>query len=393
MATSPVIETKQACSSSEKDDFSYFDIMVLGRTGQGKSTLANKLLGIDPEYKELLGVPQEERKLLTSVIKQWGYEKEKFYFEIGNENGSVTKTCDVLSNENTMTRVLDTVGFNNMELTQKYGVIKGNVQLFRWILQSQRAHDLRFSRVLYFLPNRGPPERAEGTLQEEIKVMYGYFEQQIFDIMVIIVTNNKRDHYQLAGFSEGDMADTREVFLAAFEAATSTTLPKCPPVVYIPFNEHYQMIMNHVISAEVISDAEMLRFSPEFPKNRNIEGELEHIPISKNRYECTNCTFRIDIENKLEEIPLGQNEIYCSSKCHPFFIQKYSTTYKILGGIGHICTFGIWLFFEGSWPGFTNSKKVCGSCQQPPGSEGCYPVQQSIENNGQTFVVNHLPKN
>ena len=69
-------------------------------------------------------------------------------------------------------------------------MIKGNLQGFRWILQAQRAHDLRFSRVIYFFPIRGPPERADGHLQEEIKVMHGFFGQKIFDLMVVVVTNN-----------------------------------------------------------------------------------------------------------------------------------------------------------------------------------------------------------
>ena len=83
-----------------------------------------------------------------------------------------------LSNERNMNQVLNTRGFVDTENTRKYGVLKGNLQSFRWILQTQRAHNLCFSCVLYLLPNRGPPERSNGTLQEEIHVMYSFFGQK-----------------------------------------------------------------------------------------------------------------------------------------------------------------------------------------------------------------------
>ena len=388
MATS---EVDKSCSSSKKDDtFQYFDVMVLGRTGQGKSTLANKLLGIDSEDKELMGVPQTKENFIAGVIKQLDFESDnKFYFETDDGSESVTKTCKVLLNESNMTRVLDTMGFNTA--IESYGSMKSNVECLMQILEVQQAHDLRFSRALYFLPNRGPPERAEGTLQEEIKVMYGYFGQHIFDIMVIIVTNNKRDHYQLAGFSEGDMADTREVFLAAFEAVTSTTLPKCPPVVYIPFNEHHQMILDHVKSAKVISDANRLCFSQEYPQNCNIQAEIK----SNSEYKCTHCAVIVAFERSPfgEELPIcviaenGAEEVYNDSKCHPSFIPKYSILTRMLGGLGYFLSLSLLSRFL---PAFWNPEKVCSNCREPPGSKGCCIVNQTIELNGQNYFVNHL---
>ena len=176
-----VEETQASHEGSDEEESSYTDFMMIGRTGYGKSTVGNKLLGIDPVTKSLLD-PSRMGEDVTNVIQLWELDGDgKHYFEMGDGRESVTMKCKVLSNERNMNRVLDTRGFADTENTRKYGVIKGNLQSFRWILQTQRAHNLRFSRVLYFLPNHGPPERSDGTLQEKIRVMYSFFGQKRCD--------------------------------------------------------------------------------------------------------------------------------------------------------------------------------------------------------------------
>ena len=413
-------------SDSDEEESSYSDIMMVGRTGFGKSTVGNKLLGIDSETKSLLGVYRKGEDI-TNVIKQWDFDGDKIhYFETGEGTGSVTKKCKVLSNETTMDRVLDTRGFADTENTRKFGVIKGNLQSFRWILQAQRAYNLRFSRVLYFLPNRGPPERSDGTLQEEISVMYSYFGQIIFDVMVIVVTNNKRDRYQQIGFSEEDIAETKKVFTDAFSKVTGTDLPKCPPVIYIPFNEDHTKVMRMVIGADVISDAEVLYFSPEYPKVRKFDEEGEEAPLVKIsspidekketfrkyrgkcfRFEdrCTRCAIKLIVQERLPsgaEIPVrvfyenGDEEEYDNTYCHPFFIPKYTRPVRIIGGIAHVIAIalGMGKVYERiskkkSWPTLTNYEEVCVHCKEPPGSDGCAAVNQPIEICGQDYRVDH----
>jgi energy-coupling factor transporter ATP-binding protein EcfA2 len=398
MATSATDQVEATPNSQNDDDeFSYYDVLVIGRTGMGKSTLANKLLGINPETKVLF----EAGEGMTSVIKKWDIEGDSnLYFEIGESNESVTKTCKVLSNENTMIRVLDAPGFNDVDMTQAYGVTRGNSQCFRWILQALRQHDLRFSRILYLFPVRGLPERADGTIQEEIKVMHDCFGQRIFDLLVIAVTNNKRERYQQAGFLEDDLREIKEIFLGAYEAATESDLPKCPPIIYVPFIEDHTSISNRITGAEVISDAEYLSFSPEYPIYRDIDKSgKEAGNISTDL--CKNCAILIITEKS----PTGgevsvhvrcQNDredeakAYDTSSCHPFFVQKYSRFAKITGGIFHIITLGFSLLcYSWTWPGFTNSEKVCVRCRQPAGYDGCCPVKKSINIKGKDYKVDH----
>ena len=419
--------TTQAGSEEdeEEEESSYFDVMMIGKTGSGKSTVGNRLLDIDPETKVLMEAYRVGEDI-NNVIKRWDLDcDDKHYFAVGDGKESVTKKCKVLSNEKNKDRVLDTRGFADTENTRKYGVINGNLQSFRWILQAQKTHNLRFSRVLYFLPNRGPPERADGTLQEEISVMYSFFGQQIFDVMVVIVTNNKGDRYQQAGFSEENFAETSEVFRSAFRMAADTDLPKYPPVVYIAYGENP---FKKILSADVISDAERLYFSPEYT-TKTASGkfwqgadfetsvrmtldmtrkEMKHVlskfegKCFKFEDRCARCAMKV-IQQKLPsgtEVPVDVVDVSGSvmkhddSRCHAFFIPKHSLFVRFVGGVAHLVTFGIGKMYERiskrkTWPWFTNSEEVCLVCKNPPGSSGCSPVNQCVEIRGESYMVAH----
>ena len=98
----------------------------------------------------------------------------------------------------------------------------------------KEKHSIVFCRVLYF-PNRGPPKHAEGTLQEEVKVVYEFLGEDIFNIMVIITTNQKE--HQKNGFTEEDISTTTRAFTRAYKRVTGFSLRRCPPILYLPFHE------------------------------------------------------------------------------------------------------------------------------------------------------------
>ena len=401
-------------SDEEEEESSYFDVMMIGRTGSGKSTVGNTLLEVDPDTKKLM-VGYRACDDITTIIKRWdGNGDQKHYFEVGDGSESVTRSCKVLSNEKNKDRVLDTRGFADTENTRRDGVINGNLQSFRWILQAQKMYDLRFSRVLYFLPSRGPPLRADGTLQEEIKVMHSFFGLQIFDVMVVVVTNNKRPHHQQAGFTEEDLAETREVFEHTFRTATGVTLSKYPPVVYIAYKENP---FKKVVGADVISDAEKLYFflEQEAALTSSVQISLDMALTEKKRIltmcggkyfkfedRCLRCAVKI-IQEKLpsgKEVPVsvveadGSKTLHGASFCHAFFVPKHSSFIRFVGGIAHIAALGMGMVYERvskkkSWPWFTNSEEACVVCKRPPGSKGCSPVDQKTAVPGGEYLVAH----
>ena len=104
------------------------------------------------------------------------------------------------------------------------------------------------------------------------------------------------------------------------------------------------------------------------------------------------CQIRYSEPNTISDetaVPVGvikdtDFQKYEDSKCHPFFVSKYTTAEKIAGGTAHAFTlavpFGIASAFKKKlWPGFNNSDEVCSVCNGAPGSEGCCPVLIQID--------------
>ena len=250
----------------------YYDIMVIGKTGMGKSTTADKLLVANLDEHDYRGAEHAEPeteggKMTLDNLSIWLHSdapdehlriktrlknliffrsmeephQEINLFHSGEQNVSdITLSCELISNESTKVRVLDVPGFFGQgdagaldaSATEKAQcTIKVALGIMRQILQIQAAMNMRFRRILYFLPEQGSLKRSSSLLEMELTTMANYFGRAIFECMVIIVTM-PAEVYQFAGnqivFPDTAMAKTRKNFDIALSRALTKekdTLP------------------------------------------------------------------------------------------------------------------------------------------------------------------------
>lgn len=118
------------------------------------------------------------------------------------------------------------------------GAYRGNLQIIRNMIHAQAGQEIKFDRVVYFLPNRCMPEKADANIQEELKVMHHFFGDEIFNRMVIVTSNSPREPgLPDLKLTEKNVRVIQYFFLHSFQSAMQYSLPKCPPIVYISIND------------------------------------------------------------------------------------------------------------------------------------------------------------
>ena len=294
----------------------YCDIVLIGRTGQGKTTLERKLLDV--------------KNTDSSEIRQ---------FQSSNHE------VQLRSNEVTKVRILDMPGFSGPSKAQQT-THQRNAEITELIGVVQEEFNLCINRVVYFLPVRGPLEKADGAMQEELKLLNHYFGKKIFDCMVVVATNPKRMQVE---FEQDDVKCTQEVFHETLKLAVEEEEINCPPVKYISLSDS---------PAEVVSKIQ----DKAIPKDTILPRMKENVGLYPDR---------VDLD--LDE--------FVHVKWHPSLAPKYTPTEKFIGGIGHMATGGVALLYSywtgtETWPGFTNSDEVCTECMQSPKTEGCTDMSQ-----------------
>ena len=225
---------------SSADGTNYFDILVIGRTGLGKSSTVDKLLvpnrrtrsstphpstnsrgtTSDTEEKDLqkiesdvdetgeikygnlrariLSVDKEDyetaRKRLQNIAHCRGEsnpheEIDKLRSSDSQSVYGSTKHCELLTNTDSKIRILDVPGFFSPKLTGgATNIIDSNLATVRHIIHIQAAEKLEIKRILYFFPQSGPMTRPDRIMQEEIKAMVKFFGKSITKCMVLVCT-------------------------------------------------------------------------------------------------------------------------------------------------------------------------------------------------------------
>ena len=401
---------------AEDTTVDYYDIMVIGRTGMGKSTTSDKLVianldGRDYSGEQYTDEIVEAVQVKMSDLSMWliadDDEIERVKVRLKNlvlfrsldrglkdphahvndfyqKSSKQTTKSQLISNETTMVRILDVPGFDcdRTPETATSRVTAKGLAIMREVLRIQATMRMNFRRILYFIPERGPLELCHEVLRMELEQMVHYFGRSIFDCMVLIATVNP-DVYQYlqpgaTPFSNNAEMKTRQ----KFQEALCYVLPPGeqlsdhkPPIVFISMNDTCEEIYRKIHSAPVIFDCVRLAF---------------------DYRTCACCGIKVKFlgEGK-EEVKVAcyagedpSNSIpYEESLCHPLIISKYQTITKVVGSIAHFITAKRFL---GKWPDFRNpDDEICVHCGQVPGTRGCKPVNTHYELKGGQLFVDH----
>lgn len=388
----------------------YFDIMLVGMTGQGKSTTAEKLLIANPHGNKCDCPPktdsleesltksislenfsiwqvhtdddiEEFTKYLTRLVR-FGSLKDPHLMvnTVRSSSDMATKFCQVLSNDATNVRVLDVPGFNDSKAYDSdatatreslyeasVGITSANIGITRNVIRIQADLGMCFRRVLYFLPCRGPLERSSALLKLELKQFEYVFGRPVFESMIAVAT--VPDHYSLKNepdiekFPQKWFEQCEKHFTEALRAVLGDEdVPKVP-TIFISLSEPCESILEKVKGAKVSHDYLVLEFNPS---------------------TCASCGRRIgrwDGEGITCSTLQGPESSisYEESTCHPAF--KRSLLSYVLGP-------KMMEKITRKWPSYKG--ECCVACEKQPGMLGCLKIGQKYKTWwGKEYTVDH----
>ena len=387
---------QQGGIEAEDSIVEYYDIMIIGRTGMGKSTTADKLVIANLTNCDYRGEAYDEEtveggRMTTSDLSMWltsdaeGEMKRvtwrlkdlvlfrcldnphKEVNDFYRKQSKQTMQSQLISNETTMVRVLDVAGF--------FESLNPSANVMREVLHIQVAMRMDFKRILYFIPERGSLETSHKILRMELEQMVHFFGKSIFDCMVLIATVNP-DVYQyippdIVPFSREAEMKIRTKFQEALDLVLppGEQLPdQKPPIVFISMNDTCEDIYANIKDAPVIYNGMRLSYK---------HGVCDH---------CGLKTKFLEVGEEIVKIACYAVDPSCcvpykESVCHPMFISKYSGITKLFGQIYRTLT--------RKRPDFHNpDDKICINCGKIPLESGCMQVgtYYTVENNKRLLV-------
>lgn len=385
----------------------YFDILVIGKTGYGKSTTADKLVIANPGgvnyrigHQDPILTPDEtaiaiddlsmwiaQREVDGSYTQAHEHLKNLGMFrqlddphthvvesrQPGNAKDS-TKYCELVSNETTKVRVLDIPGFNSMHLLEQgadqqspfSNLAQANCGILQKLVRIQAIAGLNFSRILYFLPTRGPLERIDLAFVQELKLMKYFFGSAIFETMIVVATLRPRKSHRNE-FQVEDFQETKEGLEAALRAVFTEGegIPKTPPIIYLSVDDTCEQVLEAVKSTQVVKEKLKLEFV---------------------RDVCVRCSIKVGIFREKKVIcafgdDLTKGMPYNESLCHPLMKPKWSLPWRIVGSIGNAFV----RRRKYAWV----SDVVCVACLADTGTYGCMKMKSIFVHKGKEFTVDH----
>jgi hypothetical protein len=393
----------------EDGQIDYYDIMVIGKAGMGKTTTADKLLVANPQCRDYQGDQHSEPEvnggcvntgnlsiwLLSNAPDELERVKTRlkniaFFRSLENPhdeingfhsedqtNSGMTPDFELISNESTKIRVLDVPGFfgegdAGTSLTNSVRVASRAAQIalrrMRNILRLQSELKLKFKRILYFLPVHGALRRSDAYLEMELATLAKYFGKAIFDNMVVITTMSPEayDDGNKVSFSEKAMTTTKKYFNAALSLVLPDEEPSPQPsFLFVSMANTCETILANVKSAHVACDFVTLQFNTE---------------------RCARCGSKVKTRESQRvsvctDESNGDTVSYDESTCHPLFIPKYTDVVRFFGGIVYVMS-GKTLFKD-------YLDEVCVECSKNPGAHGCTRVKTKYELKGDYLMVDH----
>ena len=399
----------------------YYDIMILGLTGQGKTTTADKLLIANPAgkdygefYQSVLPVVHESsHKAIMDDLHMWLIPTDQnsleristrlknlaFYRSLEAPHIEVnqahegemyvterTLKCELFTNETTKVRVLDVPGFfgaqtaEQVEAATPHGFSPSSTTLLldthsthlrvmRSILHIQTVMKMRFQRILYFLPCRGPLKIVSAALQQELQLLVHYFGKSIFQTIVLVATLDQITYEYVPegvalNFPQDKLDLSRRMFVEALQAFLPEDTPN-PPIIFISLRETCESILQKAQQTEVVlDDGLQLALTSSICARCNVtigERSGERVAVIKSP----------DWSRRITNVDWDQADLYEHSRCHPAFVPRYSQGQKIAEGIAYTVRAVAHREFE-PWPDLSAEK--CVSCGLPPGTEGCIKV-------------------
>lgn len=366
--TQTLRKNKMSSSAAEAVQTS-FTVLLLGKTGTGKSTTAKKLLECWEKCRIQTKDEIEASQVATTVPDEDEVNKGTEIYPTSKDGAdSVTMRAELYNRTGcTKFHVIDTPGFAGSEHSPGYNVSKKNLGIIRGICLLQLRKGIKINKILYFLPFRGVPERADGILTEEIKILIDFFGKEIWKQMMFVCTNYPDKRYQELGFNEKDIGDTKIIVRQAVQQALGCNIAENDKldVKYFPLEKEFDSVL----------------------KSLQEDSESDVSIISGTSQACHKCGRKADTTDD-EKCGKAGTSRTTHEKCHPgFIIKKLVSCESYLSyDVKHYTSELIRL------PDDSFEEAECLECHKDRGTEGCCDINDfkyHTQHSKEVEIVSH----